>query len=288
MKLGEQQSSGNIAILLSALFLCSCATPTTNTPSLNSAAIKGEKQVEEKLVSEHKLKLEQERSREMLEFQKRLFKVGSDVAVAAVPLCNELAMASRNNDCVYSFEVFGESEKNKNPGVNAFADGKKIYVTKSMMRFASSDDELALILAHEYSHNMMEHISAQQKNQIFGAIVGALADGLAASQGVNTQGDFTKLGAEAAALSYSKDFETEADYVGMYILARAHKNYKSAPEIWRKLSLKQPDAIYVSTTHPSNPERFVLMEKVAQEIDRKKKMKEPLLPNLKTKESQNG
>lgn len=273
-------------IFSSLVALSACAIPATNPPSLNAEEVGGERTTQARLVAEHNLKLEKERATEMLDFQKRLMMVGSEIAGSGTEVCLEMNQANKDNSCVYSFEIYGaDEEKAKKVGINAFADGKKIYVTKPMMRFASKDDELALVLAHEYSHNIMGHISSQKQNMVLGAIAGALIDGLAASRGYNTQGDFTKIGAEAATLSYSKAFETEADYVGMYILARAGRNYKSAPELWRKLSLKQPDAIYISTTHPSNPERFVLMEKVVQEINQKKKLKEPLLPNLKPKET---
>ena len=46
--------------------------------------------------------------------------------------------------------------------VNAYADGENVYVTRGMMRFAETDDELALVIAHEIAHNAMNHIDAQR------------------------------------------------------------------------------------------------------------------------------
>ena len=40
----------------------------------------------------------------------------------------------------------------------AFADGTKVFLTRGMMRFAQSDEELALVVAHETAHNIMGHI----------------------------------------------------------------------------------------------------------------------------------
>jgi hypothetical protein len=45
------------------------------------------------------------------------------------------------------------------------------------------------------------------------------------------------------------------------------------------MSAREPDGIYVSTTHPTNPERYVAMQKTVEEISHKKKAREPLLPN---------
>ena len=47
--------------------------------------------------------------------------------------------------------------------INAFADGKSIYMTKGMMRFVENDNELALVVGHELAHNTMKHMSAKKK-----------------------------------------------------------------------------------------------------------------------------
>ena len=48
--------------------------------------------------------------------------------------------------------------------VNAYADGKAVYVTKGMMRLATKDRELALVLAHEFAHNIRKHIVRSRGN----------------------------------------------------------------------------------------------------------------------------
>ena len=55
---------------------------------------------------------------------------------------------------------------------------------------------------------------------VAGAGVGLVFDILAAVAGVNTGGDFMRIGAEAGAGAFSQDFEAEADYVGVYLMAR--------------------------------------------------------------------
>ena len=42
-------------------------------------------------------------------------------------------------------------------GLNAWSDGKYVAVTSTMMRFAASDSELAFVIAHEMSHNILKH-----------------------------------------------------------------------------------------------------------------------------------
>ena len=151
-------------------------------------------------------------------------------------------------------------------------------ITPAMMRFINKDEELAFILAHELSHNIMGHPQSLRQNALGGAILGALADALAGRGGVNTHGDFTRAGAEIGVLAYSADFEREADYVGMYILARSGYRPDDVPNFWRRLSVKQPKAIFVGVTHPTNPERYVTMQKAIAEVRYKQAHRQALLP----------
>ena len=38
--------------------------------------------------------------------------------------------------------------------LNAFADGKNIYITQGMLRFIDEDKELQMVIAHELAHNL--------------------------------------------------------------------------------------------------------------------------------------
>jgi predicted Zn-dependent protease len=165
--------------------------------------------------------------------------------------------------------------------LNAWADGRNVVVTTAMLRFASTDDELAAIVGHEIAHHAMRHIDAKKKNAGFGAILGAMLDIAAATQGVNTGGDFTRSGAAIGAMTYSQDFEREADYVGMYVIARAGRPFATAPNLWRRMAQESPGSIKYASTHPTSAERFVRLEQIVAEIQRKVAAGEPLVPELK-------
>lgn len=176
----------------------------------------------------------------------------------------------------------------KDDVLNAYADGKNVVITSSMLRFTGTDDELAVVVAHEIAHNAMGHIDAKKKNATFGAILGAIVDIAAASQGVNTGGDFTNLGAEFGAMSFSQDFEREADYVGMYLLARADRPIAKAPDFWRRMAQESPGSIKFASSHPTTAERFVRLEGAVAEIERKRSAGEPLMPEMKETTIQKG
>jgi hypothetical protein len=163
-------------------------------------------------------------------------------------------------------------------GMNAYADGSAIYVTSAMMRFVT-DDELRVVVSHEFAHNAMAHIKAKKKNSLFGALIGALGDIAMASRGVNTGGYYTNQGAKLGAMTFSQDFEREADYVGIYALGLAGLPTSTAPNFWRRMAIADPKAIVFAHSHPTTAERFVRLEQTISEVNRKVASKKPLRPD---------
>jgi beta-barrel assembly-enhancing protease len=161
-----------------------------------------------------------------------------------------------------------------NPQLNAYADGSKIVMFSGMVRFAGTDEELALIVAHELAHNMRGHLDAKKGNAILGAVLDGLLQGLT---GVSTGGAFSS----AAANANSPDFEAEADYVGLYVMARAGYTIDNAPHFWRRMAVESPGGISHTSTHPATNDRFVALQAAIAEIDAKRTAGLPLVPNEK-------
>jgi predicted Zn-dependent protease len=104
--------------------------------------------------------------------------------------------------------------------------------------------------------------------------------------GVNTQGAVARAGMEAGAKAYSQEFESEADYLALYMLARAGFDINVAPDLFRRMGVQKPSGqikTYFST-HPSTPERAVAMTQTISEIEGKLSQRQALLP--KTLEGQ--
>lgn len=161
--------------------------------------------------------------------------------------------------------------------VNAFADGSRVAITTGMMRFVNKDEELALVIGHEIAHNALGHIDKKLGHILFGTLFDILA---ATTLGVDTQGVFGRLGAHV----FSKEFEAEADYAGLYIVARAGYDITDAANFWRRMAMEYPAGVRKGdyfATHPSFPERFVLIEGTVREIEEKRKEGKPLLPERK-------
>jgi predicted Zn-dependent protease len=174
--------------------------------------------------------------------------------------------------CAYGVTVLDSED------INAAADGKRIAIDRGLIRFVKTDDELALVMAHELAHDTERHIRAKSANAAMGTVGGAAVDVLLALGGVNTGGAFAKAGRAAGAGYASAAFESEADYIGMYYMARAGYDVNGVEDFWRRMAVENPHAIFVTTDHPSSPARYVAIAKTRDEILAKRKAGAPLLP----------
>jgi len=159
--------------------------------------------------------------------------------------------------------------------VNAYADGNVVYITRGMMRFVQSDNQLALVVGHELAHNAMGHMTAKTTNYWLGTVL----DIVAAGYGVDTQNTFGRMASSA----YSQGFESEADYVGLYFVARGGYEIDDAPNFWREMAVAHPGSITTNhaASHPATPERFVALEKTVGEIQEKQINQVSLNPKMK-------
>lgn len=261
--------------ILPLIALAACAAPTTKAPSYSKAEYQKEQEAQAAAVrAAQKGGFDDQKSYSTAEINRlaaRLDPIATRVEKASEALCADLG----GKQC--QFQVVLDP---KQKGLNAHADGQRVVVYPAMIDFATNDNQLAFVIAHEFAHSIMGHVASTQKNVAIGGILGTLADFAAQSQGYETSGTFGKLGAQQALLRYSPSFENEADYVGLYILARAGYQIEDAPSFWRTMSLSSPNAIYATTTHPTNPSRTIAMEKTVAEIRAKERAKQPLVPNI--------
>jgi Zn-dependent protease with chaperone function len=111
--------------------------------------------------------------------------------------------------------------------INAFAlPGGPMFVHRGMFGAAASEGEVVGVMAHELSHVLLRHGTANaskaqnpwlQLGQIAGQIGGAMVGGGAGSA-IAQGADF---GLGTLLMKYSRDFEKQADLLGAQIMARA-------------------------------------------------------------------
>ncbi len=195
-----------------------------------------------------------------------------------------LSLTVRRDGDVEEFELVPDAVCGYNvrlvvhDAVNAFADGQNVTITTGMMRFTESDRELALVVGHEIAHNALGHIRKTQGNILVGTLFDILIE---STTGVSTEGLFGRLGSQM----FSQEFEAEADYMGLYIVAGAGYEIKEAHYFWRRMAVEHPGSIKTnfSATHPSTPQRFVALENTVKEIEEKRKAGLPLVPEKRAR-----
>lgn len=254
--------------------LASCHRPISYPPELTAEETLDEEVNQQVMVDEDKARGgSPKRWRNHKNMRGQFETVGGRIEKAGAEICRGLHL--ERHGCYYYFKM------SRNEEINSMADGKNIIIYTGMIRFVESDDELAAVMGHEFAHNLMGHPKAQKKNATWGGLAGLAADAIAKSQGIDTGGEIAENGEEFGALAYSIDFEKEADYIGLYVMERAGYNIKLAPNLWRRMSLEDPDGINIAITHPSNAQRFVALQKTIDEIEFKKKNHIKVLPDFK-------
>jgi len=161
---------------------------------------------------------------------------------------------------------------------NAFANGDYMVFSLRMAKWLMQDEiGAAIVFAHELGHNANKHVADKKQNASAGALLGLLV-GIY----VGLPQDMMEVGQSIGATAYSIEYENEADYLSMYILAQAGYNLDDAVNFWRRFAVEVPNSIYsTGGTHPSTAERYVRMESTIKEIKDKISKGEKLIPSYK-------
>ncbi len=161
--------------------------------------------------------------------------------------------------------------------VNAFWNGSKMGFYTGLLDFVKNDEELAYVMAHEMSHAIMSHIRKKMTNLTVGV-------GLASAATASLASGPAALAIYGAALIssrlFSEGMEAEADYVAIYILARAGFSVKDAPNFHFRLAQHQnrTGLSLWFPTHPASEQRAVAIRTALVEIEQKRAEGKALLP----------
>ncbi|MCR5077694.1 MAG: M48 family metallopeptidase [Prevotella sp.] len=144
---------------------------------------------------------------------------------------------------------------------NAFCmPGGKIVVYEGLLPYTQTEAGLAIVLGHEIAHAVAKHSAEQltkrQNQSTLTSIGGAVLNGIAG----NGVGD---LAAQVASgvfsfrnLKYSRDNESEADYMGLIFAAMAGYDPANAVTFWQRMaSASKGGSSDILSDHPSDVKR---------------------------------
>ena len=171
----------------------------------------------------------------------------------------------RHAEFHYTFKVVNVRE------INAFAlPGGPMFVNRGMLEAAKNEGEVAGVMAHEISHVVLRHGTAQaskatkyEAGAVAGTILGAiLGGGLGRVVAAGT-----RFGVGGFFLKFSRDFERQADLEGAQIMARAGYDPRDMANFFKTIQQQAgsngPEWL---SDHPDPGNRYETILKEAQSL----------------------
>lgn len=175
----------------------------------------------------------------------------------------------RNNNRLDAIQNYSwEFNLVQDNSANAFCmPGGKIVVYEGLLPVTQSEDALAIVLGHEIAHAVAKHsaeqLSTQVKQQAGAKLLGAVlgATGVSNTTSLLTQTAFS-LGSKLGSLKYSRDNESEADYMGLIFAAMAGYDPSVAISFWQRMASSSTNSrLAFLSDHPSDAKRIANIQK---------------------------
>ena len=174
-------------------------------------------------------------------------KVSTDAKMNAYVSCVAKAVTAQvpSQYGITSWEVVVFDSKQ----VNAFAlPGGKIGVYSGLLKVAKNQDQLATVIGHELTHVLAQHSNERlSRSQLTGLGLAAADIAMGSSEYRGATMAALGLGVEVGVmLPYGREQESEADRLGLDLMARAGFNPTEAIPLWQNMS-----ALRVAMRRPS-------------------------------------
>jgi predicted Zn-dependent protease len=182
--------------------------------------------------------------------------VGSRIASAATEFMRENGMEYELKNYHWEFKLIEDD------AVNAWCmPGGKIVVYTGLLPVAENATGLAVVIGHEVAHALANH-GGERMSQLLLAELG----GMALSKAIEEKPQETRalameaygIGSQLAVLlPYSRQHESEADYIGLILMAKAGYDPREAIPFWQRMAAQnEGEPPEFLSTHPNNATRI--------------------------------
>jgi len=132
----------------------------------------------------------------------------------------------------------------RSPQVNAFASGRYVVMTTGLLGFTQDEDELAVVIAHELAHNILDHPARLKAQKV-------------------PRGFLRGFGKNAARVRAT---EEAADRLAIRLLWRAGYDVSAAIPFWRRFYARYDNGLQLFRTHPGLKARERLISEAIAEL----------------------
>ena len=183
-------------------------------------------------------------------------------------LSNAVETYLRENGFANELQYFNwEFNLVKDNAVNAFCmPGGKIVVYEGLLPVTQDEASLAIVLGHEIAHAVAKHsaeqISKQYNQSQFTQLGGVLLSSTVGDGAAQVATAMASVGLQFANAHYSRENESEADYMGLVFAAMAGYDPAVAVSFWQRMSAASGggSTSYLSS-HPSDAKRISDIQK---------------------------
>lgn len=189
-------------------------------------------------------------------------RVGQRIAVAAERWLSANGHVGYLNDYKWEYNLVNDKT------VNAWCmPGGKIVFYTGILPIANGETGVAAIMGHEVAHALANH--GQQRMSAAYVQQGLAVAGNVAIKDDETRNAFNQyygVGSNVLGmLPFSRSHETEADKIGLYLMAIAGYNPTEGAELWKRMKANSggeapPEML---STHPSNDSRIANLTALA-------------------------
>jgi predicted Zn-dependent protease len=191
---------------------------------------------------------------------KRQYKLSRDPEANALvtTVGRRVADAAQRPDYRWEFLVFEGKE------ANAFClPGGKVGIFTGILKYTQDEAGMATVVSHEVAHALARHagerLSQSTLAQAGGLGLGMALGGMGSAAGTAIMQGYS-LGTQLGILlPYSRAQESEADHVGLILMAKAGYDPAQALDFWRRMMTKDKKGVKppeFMSTHPNDATRL--------------------------------
>lgn len=254
----------SILALVCSLVFTSCGTTSTvPITGRKHSLLVNDQQVLSLSTQQYSQFMQQSKTSTQKENADMVKRVGQRMAAAVETYLKENGFASEVANFAWEFNLVQDTQ------VNAFCmPGGKIVVYEGLLPVTQNETGLAVVLGHEIAHAVAKHSAEQMSTQLRQQVGAQILTGVLSQKNENLAGLAglaSQIGFSFANLKYSRDNETEADYMGLIFMAMAGYDPQQAVPFWERMAAGKTQKSDILSDHPSDEKRIAALKQAMPE-----------------------